>query len=485
MQRAFAVTLLAGASLLAGCSTMPRERAVAPPLPSAWPVAASDAATPAALTNWWNGFSDPTLDKLVEEGLERSPSVRLAYLRLKEARGQSRQTFGTFLPEISATGRAQYTRSINGPGLFGSTLGGVGGGATITPEREQAIGSYGASVSWEIPLFARLEAAAIGASANRRAAIEDVRGAHVALAADIANAYVDLRTAQNRLAALREGADLAEQLAGIVKTSADAGIASPADAADARRQAETTKASLSDIEIAKTVAANQLSLLRAHAPGTEASEIDAALAAAAPAPTIALAAAPAAPADLLRLRPDIARAEAQATLAAAQVGVSRADLLPQLNLTGSLITSENLIGNPLSQLTTQAVATPIISIPLLDWGRRFAAVSVSRARFDQALISYESTVNNAIAEGVATLTQLDQGEKRLAAARAAESAAEITANGFRASYGAGIASLTDRLRSDQQLLDAQLARITAESAAAKAAIGVYRAFGGGPPDLSE
>jgi outer membrane protein TolC len=172
-------------------------------------------------------------------------------------------------------------------------------------------------------------------------------------------------------------------------------------------------------------------------------------------------------------------------LAAAQVGVSRADLLPQLNLTGSLITSENLLGSPLSQLTTQAVATPAISIPLLDWGRRFAAVAVNRAKFEEALVNYESTVNNAVAEAVSALTQLEQGQQRLASARAAESAAEITANGFRASYAAGIASLTDRLRSDQQLLDARLTRVQAESAEAKAAIGVYRAFGGGPPDLSE
>jgi hypothetical protein len=180
MQRAFTPTslaaLLASASLIAGCSTMPRERPVAPPLPSAWPAAAPPPASPATLTNWWNGFGDPTLDRLVDEGLERSPSVRLSYLRLKEARGQSRQTFGAFLPELNGAGRAQYTRSINGPGLFGSTLGGVGGATTFTPEKEQAIGSYGATVSWEIPLFARLEAAAIGARANNRAAVEDVRG---------------------------------------------------------------------------------------------------------------------------------------------------------------------------------------------------------------------------------------------------------------------------------------------------------------------
>ncbi len=482
-----ALLIAVSASALAGCSLLPKERPTPPPLPSAFPTAGTSAVAAAAdvpLTDWWKGFSDPTLDALIAEGLERSPTVRQAALRVRTARAQSRQTLSTYLPSVSGTGRAQYTRSIEGPGLFGSTPGGAGGG-DATPEAEQAIGSYGLSASWEIPLFARLEAAVVGARANTRAANEDVRGARVTLAADIADAYVDLRTSQNRLKALREGADISLSLADILKISADAGIASPSDAADARRQAENTRAALADVEIGARQSANTLSTLRARAPGTEPAAIAVVLNEPAPVPTITLAGAPAAPADLVRLRPDIARAEANAIVAAAQVGVSRADLLPSLNLTGALTTSDNLIGSALSQITTEATATPSISIPLLDWGQRFAAIDVSKSRFKSALIDYETAVNQGVSEASLALTQLEQGQMRLDRARAAEAAAEITANGTRASFGAGIASLSDRLRSDQQFLDAQTQRIQAEASAAKAAIAVYRAFGGGPPDLSQ
>ncbi|HWA23644.1 MAG TPA: efflux transporter outer membrane subunit [Caulobacterales bacterium] len=483
-----AMLIAAGATVLSGCSLLPRERPTPPPLPGAFPTAASETGAPlvaASLTNWWKGFDDATLDGLIAEGLERSPDVRRAMLRVRIARAQSRQTLGAYLPDLNATGRAGYTRSIQGPGLFGSTLGGVGSvGATPTPETEQAIGSYGLTTSWEIPLFARLEAAIVGSRANTRASDEDVRGARVTLAADIANSYVDLRTAQNRLIALRQGADIVQSLADILKISADAGIASPAEAADARRQAESTRAALADVEIGARQSANTLSTLRARAPGTEPAETAAALAKLSPVPTIQLAGAPAAPADLVRLRPDIARAEANAIVAAAQVGVSRADLLPSLSLTGSLLTSENILGSALSQVTTQAQVTPAITIPLLDWGKRFAAADVSKSRFKSALIDYETAVNQGVSEASLALTQLEQGQLRLDRARAAEAAAQITANGMRASYGAGIASLSDRLRSDQQFLDAQLQRIQAQASAAKAAIAVYRAFGGGPPELT-
>ena len=69
---------------------------------------------------------------------------------------------------------------------------------------------------------------------------------------------------------------------------------------------------------------------------------------------------------------------------------------------------------------------------------------------------------------------------RLDASRAAERAATTSDNGARAAYTAGLQSLADRLTADQQLIDARLARISAEQAQASAAISTYRAFGGGP-----
>jgi len=63
-----------------------------------------------------------------------------------------------------------------------------------------------------------------------------------------------------------------------------------------------------------------------------------------------------------------------------------------------------------------------------------------------------------------------------------EEAAESTLRGRRAAYDAGLLSLTDLLRAEQQAIDARLSRINSESSQARAAISVYRAFGGGPPD---
>lgn len=474
-----------GALALGACSTMPQREATAPTLPAAW-TDVETARNEAALTDWWKGFNDPALDALVNDGLASGPSVRLAALRIKEARALSRQTLGQFLPEVSGRAGGQYTRVIDGPQLTGSFQSFVAGGGagTVVRESEQFIGSYGPQLAWEIPLFGRIEASAIGSTANTRVALEDLRGVRAALAGDVAQAYIDYRAGQQRVAALQEAVELSRRLADIVEISAEAGFAAPADAADARRLAESTRARLPDVVLSARQAAARLAVLRGRAPGTEPESVLTALHADTPVPSYALSAAPAAPADLLRLRPDIAQAQARTLVAAAALGIARADLLPQVRLTGSIDVTDNIIGSGVPERLIQGQLGPGISIPLLDWGRRWSATKVRDAQFEQALVTYQSTVTNAVSEASLALASLAQGQERLDAARKAEASAEATARGVRASHEAGIANLADRLRAEQQLIDARVTRIGAEQSQASAAIQVYRAFGGGPPPLS-
>jgi outer membrane protein TolC len=309
-----------------------------------------------------------------------------------------------------------------------------------------------------------------------------VRGAQVAIAGDLAEAYVGLRAAQNTRQALSEAADAAGRLAGMLETGAAAGLVAEADAADARRLAAATLARIPDLAFQVVEAETQIALLRGRAPGTEPEELAAALAEPGPVPAAPLFAAPSAPADLLRARPDVAEAEALALAAAAEYAGARADLLPQISLTGALSIADNLVGGASPERLAQLRAAPAISIPLFDWGRRMSAVRVRDARLEQALLGYQTSVSRAAAEASTSLSALSLAEDRLASAAAAEQAAALTARGVRAAFEAGIVSLADRLRADQQMIDARVARIGAQAARARAAIGVYRAFGGGPPD---
>lgn len=481
-------TGLAVALLLStvACSTLPTERPEAGRLPDQW-MAAAVAPSSASLTDWWSGFQDPLLDRLVSEAVAEGGGPRQALLRVREARANSQLTLSPYLPSLSAGAQAQGTRVIEGVRSNQFSSGGGGSGAVGSGglnEKTQATGGPLLRATWEIPLFGRIESAIFGSRANDLFAAADLDGSRAAIAADVADAYVTLRAAQNQRAALAESVAAAEQLAQILERGADGGLFAPADAADARRQAESVRSQAPDVEIAIVQATNALSILRGYAPGADTPEVVQALRETKATPSLPLDSAPAAPADLVRLRPDIRLAEARALLAAASLGSARQDMLPQINLTGSIISTDNLIGSQLPGRVVTGELSPVISIPLFDWGRRQANVDINDSRFQQSLIAYRDTVNQGVGEAQLALTQLVQGSQRLDAARKAEAAAERNTRGVRASQEAGIASVADRLRADQQLIDARLRRISAEEAQARAGVAVYRAFGGGPPALS-
>lgn len=471
---------VAAVSLASACTLTPKALPEAGPLPAQWTQAAAkpEAASPA---QWWQGFADPTLQQLTAEGFFQNIELQQALLRVTEARANAYSTVARYLPELSAQAQGQYTNVLSGPPLVGSFQQFIveGGGSGQLPlEDQQAFVQYGPQVSWEVPLFGLLPLSIRGANLTKAIAAEDVRAAQIALVGDIANAYVDLRAAQNRYGVLREGVAVAEQLTAALEAGAAAGFTAPADVADARRQSEINRARLPDTEVQAYVAKASLAILRGKAPGTEAEELLNQLDERGEIPTHPFAAAPTAPADLLRLRPDVARAEREALLAAVEVGVARHELLPKLTISGNVGLANNVVGFPLPNQVGQLQITPLVTVPLFDWGSRLATVRRERSQFEIALLEYRDVVNRAVGEADRALVELAQAQLRLQAARAAEAAAEATTIGARRAFEAGLRSLRERLQVEQLLLEASLARIDAEAAQARASLDVYRAFAG-------
>ena len=474
--------LAAGAfalSLVSGCGLLPKEKPIAPPLPAQWASAAQPALSAQSPVEWWNGFADPTLKALTAEGLAENIDVRQALLRVREARANNRVSVARYLPSIEAAGQAPYTSVLVGPPLPGSFQGFIeGGGGQFITEQSQQFATYGPRLSWEVPLFGLIPLSVKGVKLNKGVAIDDVRATQIVLVGDIANSYLDLRAAQNRLVVLQESLAVAEQVAEVLERSVDGGFTAPADAADARRQAEITRTRLPDANVAVYAAKANLAILRGRAPGTESPELAQALDQLTPIPSLAYEGAPSAPADLLRLRPDVARAERQALLAAVEVGVARHELLPKLTFTGNVGFASNIIGTALPGQTGQLQLTPFLTVPLFDWGAKWAGAQQKKAAFLGVLLEYRDTANRAFAEADRALVDLEQARLRLNAAKAAEAGAQAFASGARAAFDVGVRSLRERLQAEQLLLEAKLSRIEAEASQARASVSVYRAFAG-------
>lgn len=417
---------------------------------------------------WWSQFADPVLDKLVREALSEGISVQLANQRLIEARNNGRATIAGFAPRLTASGVADTDYAMGDTKLTSAT------GAAV---EQQTTGSAALRATWEVPLFGRFGSAVSGARANEAGARASLEAAKIAIIADLAAAYIDLRNAQQSLAYLQEDLARADSLAAIAEARESAGLISLADKGLSQGQAAQIRQRVPDAELRVRGALDRIAILRGVVPGS----LDQTLA---PVQDFAFRSeAPlvdAVPANFVRRRLDVARAEQDAVLQAAGVGIARADLYPSLSIVGTITNLSSLAGNPLAQTLQRGNTSPAISIPLFDFGQSRASLKTADARFQQALLSYRSTTLNAIAEGQNALSAYGQAQARAKAGVDGERAAQVRFDATQASFNAGLASFKDRLEAESALASARQARLANQAQLSDAAIGLYRTFAGSP-----
>jgi NodT family efflux transporter outer membrane factor (OMF) lipoprotein len=434
------------------------------------PAAFRDAPPPPAgqTAQWWARFSDPVLDRLVRAALDEAISVRQAQARIVEARNQGRAAIAGFAPRVTAAGTTDTTVALSGPDIQGAN----------GPDDQQTTGTAALRASWEVPLFGRVSSSLLGARAGVAAAEADLEATRIALVADLAAAYIDLRAAQTQVVYLQEDLARAERLVRISTARESVGLLSVADSGQAKGQAAQIRAQLPDARLRVRAGLDRIALLRGVMPGS----LDAELA-----PTtepfvfkIDAPAVEAIPADLLRRRPDVRRAEQNALLASAAVGTSRSEFYPSVSITGVILLLTGLSGASIGEDVGRGSISPAISLPLFDFGQRRASLNVADARLDQALLAYRATALGAVQEGQQALAAYGEGRERAAAAAASERAAATRFDATARAFDEGLLSMRERIDAESALAAARQARLAAQAQVSDAAVGLYRTFAGAP-----
>lgn len=102
------------ACCLASCMVGPDFQRPANDLPASWAAAKPPHSTDQDLRSWWRIFGDPQLNRLVSTSLNNNPDMKVALLRIREARERLRISQASLLPSADAS--AGWSLSP-GPGL--------------------------------------------------------------------------------------------------------------------------------------------------------------------------------------------------------------------------------------------------------------------------------------------------------------------------------------------------------------------------------
>jgi Outer membrane protein len=149
----------------------------------------------------------------------------------------------------------------------------------------------------------------------------------------VANTYIALRTAEERIRIARENVEIQEQTLKIVDARFKYGIVTQLDVEQARTVLLNTQATIPALETQRRQARDALSVQLGMPPSDLADLLEGPSVIPVSPPDVIVGI----PADLLRRRPDIRSAELQAVAQSAQIGVAKAELFPAFSLIGNLV----------------------------------------------------------------------------------------------------------------------------------------------------
>lgn len=467
MKRALPIAIL-----LSGCTTVgPNYRPPETAVPATYlePGAAGEA----DLATWWRGFGDPQLSALIEQALRQNLDIELAAARIREARAMERAAGANALPNVSA--EASVTRQRISENAIPAPPGsGQQGGAFGLPGSEFTTFRAGFDASWELDLFGRNRREREAAGARTEGAVWNRRDAEVTVAAEVASAYLRLRTVQARIA--NAEAELARQtrLDEIVAARVRGGLVTGQDLQQQRAERAAAAAAIAPLQAQAKAEIHALGVLTGSTPEMLAPQLAA---------TASLPSPPAIPAglpsDLLRRRPDIRAAEREAAAASADIGVAVADLFPRISLTAAPALVSTALGSLLEWGSRSFTAGAAIDWPLFDGGRRRANVEVRNARQEQALIAYRKAVLTALKDVEDALARIDADrrqiadlEQALASSRRAVDIARTRSRGGLVPGDEPLIAEARRIKLEDQLTEAR-------GALARDTVALAKALGGG------
>lgn len=474
MRRKRLLLLLVAATAISGCAVGPRYVAPVSQAPAvfvgAQAVAARAVGTDSVdMATWWRSFRDPLLVGYVERALAQNLDLQQARARVLQARAALKAANAELLPSGQVTGQVgENYQSLETPiGRIGS--------AFPQFERSTEIYELDLAASWEIDLFGGRDAARDAARAEWQASAASAVASRLAIAAQTADTYIQVRSLQARLEVAKAQSLTQQKLVDLIALQYRKGIAAELQLRQAEGAAAQVKSSLPAIQNELDIAMNALDVLVGDQPGSSRST----LTVPAPVPTPPGIWTAGGPAELLRRRPDIIAAERTLAASNARIGVAVSEYYPKFTLSGLLGTATTAVGGLFSGNATQANGILGLRWRLFDFGRVDAEIKAARGRNAEVLAAYRLTVLRAsqdVENAFSTLVQqearaatLTQGEASLARARATSDRA----------YQGGVVSLIEVLDADRRLLETRDAAIQARTAASRGAVASFRALGGG------
>jgi multidrug efflux system outer membrane protein len=454
------VSLLASALVLSGCAVGPNYKRPVVDTPQTFRGAANEESSAVSFGDqkWAEAFQDPELQKLIKTALERNYDVRIAATRILQAQAQLSITRSDEFPSVAAIASANDTRTAQSK-LFK---------AFNTSDSELGLG-----FQWNLDFWGKYRRATESARDQLLANKWAQQEVNMTVVAAVAAAYFTLREQDLQIQISRKTLASNQDSLRLTQLLSDHGRTSLLDVRQAEQLVYAASAAIPNFEKQIQQQENLISILVGDNPGSITRGLDLTAQPRMPEVPAGL------PSSLLERRPDIREAEAQLMAMNAQIGVAKAAYFPAVSLTNlggvESVALSNLFTGPAGMWSFAGQLTQ----PLYAGGSLRGAVRLSEAQKDQAVLTYQQTIQRAFREVSDALIAYAKDQEFSKQQELLTNSAQDASRLSNLRYQGGAASYLEVLDAETRQYSAELTLAQARLNEMLDYVQLYHALGGG------
>lgn len=454
----FKLLTLSAVFVLAGCSLAPDYQRPTLPVPQQFSLSQNaPVSAPVGYQNtgWRSFFVDSQVKALIGEALVNNRDLRMAVLKVQEARAQYGVTDADRYPQITAGSSGTYSGKLKGD--------------SSTDREFEA----GLNLSFDLDFFGRLKNMSEAERQNFFASEEARRAVHISLISNVSQSYFNQRLAYTQLQIAEETLQNYQRSYAFVEKQLLTGSTNVLALEQARGVIESTRSEIAKRKGELAQANNALQLLL----GTYGKLPNDQMRSSGDIKPVTLP--PSLSSQILLQRPDILEAEHGLMAANANIGAARAAFFPSITLTSSVSSSSGDLSSLFNATSGMWNFVPKIDIPIFNAGRNQSNLDLAEIRQQQSVVNYEQKIQNAFKEVADALVLRQSIADQISGQQRYLTSLQITLQRARALYQNGAVSYIEVLDAERSLFATQQSLLDLNYAQQVNEIKLFAALGGG------
>lgn len=416
----------------------------------------------AANLSWKELFTDDKLDGYIQKALDNNLDIRIALKNIDAAEAYMKQGKAAFFPMLNGTANYTYAN----PSLNGSQGAGL--------DKRMDINQYelSAGLSWEADIWGKIRSNQRAMTATYMQTVSAHQAIKSQLVAAVASSYYQLMALDEQKEVIQQTIELQEESLETMKLLKEAGNVTEVAVKQTEAQLLNTRSLLVDTENQIKLTENGFCILLGENPHSvdrnklSQQDLNSDLKTGVPV-------------QLLSNRPDVMAAEYGLVNAFELTNAAKSNFYPslRLNANGGLQSLEfDKLFNA-NSLFSSLVAS--LTQPILNGRQIKTQYEVAKARQEQALLNYKSTVLNASREVSDAFYSFEANNEKAGLKQQEYESYSKATEYSEELLKYGMANYLDVLTARANALNAQLSVVNSKFGKLNAIVQLYKAVGGG------